>query len=117
MVWMARVRSVLDLSSSSDSTKSWSALACWKDLPVLADHDERRQEDRLRGYDEGEAGPGAGLHEQHPADEDHRVEIDEWHGAGELGDRIGDAQLDVRCAADVMRDHHWMVFDQVGTAH
>ncbi|MDT7709601.1 MAG: hypothetical protein QOG20_5208 [Pseudonocardiales bacterium] len=54
---MARLISVLDLSSTSCSTRSWSAFAFWnaacRFCPI---HDERREGDRLQLDDEGHYG-------------------------------------------------------------
>ena len=49
IAWMARVSSVFCFSSVSVSWKSWSAFRLLEHrLSVLADHDERRQEDRFQ---------------------------------------------------------------------
>jgi hypothetical protein len=41
------------------------------------------------------------------------VDIDERHGTGELGDGIGDTQLDVPGTSLVVRDHCGMVYGLV----
>jgi hypothetical protein len=67
-------------------------------LAVLADHDERRQEDGLEADDHGEeperelveprAEPSSPSVEQDPDGEPAEVQVDERHAAGEAGDRI-----------------------------
>ena len=64
-------------------------------LAVLADHDERRQEDRLERDDQGQPRPRVGFDEQHPAREGDGMDVHERHRAGEARDRVGDAELDV----------------------
>jgi len=44
-------------------------------LTVLADHDERRQEDRLKRHDQCQRRPRALLEHNHPQREDGRVKI------------------------------------------
>ena len=58
-------------------------------LPVLADHDERRQEDRFERHHQGELRPRVRLDEQHPGGERDRMDVDERHRAGEARDRVG----------------------------
>jgi hypothetical protein len=64
-------------------------------LPVLADHDERGQEDRFQRHGQRQRRPRLGLDEQHPDGEYHDVEIDELHQSGEPGDPVRDPQLKV----------------------
>ena len=64
-------------------------------LAVLADHDERRQEDRLERDDEGQPRPWIRFDEEHPAGEGDDVDVHKRHGARERSDRIGDAKLHV----------------------
>src|SRR5690349_3594302 len=64
-------------------------------LTVLSDQDERREEDRLEGDDEGERRPGTALGEQHPQGERDGVEVDEQHRPRERSDRIGHPDLEV----------------------
>jgi hypothetical protein len=59
-------------------------------LPVLADHHERRQEDRLQRDDQGERRPWTLLEDDHPHDEHDGVQVHERHGARERGDRVSD---------------------------
>ena len=67
-------------------------------LPVLPDHHEGRQEDRLERDDEGQRRPGAVLEEDHPQAESDRVDVHEAHRAGECCDPIRDAQLELLVA-------------------
>ena len=67
-------------------------------LAVLADHDERRQEDRLERDDQGQPRPRIGFDEQHPARERGGMDVHERHGAGEPRDRVRDTELDVGCS-------------------
>jgi hypothetical protein len=64
-------------------------------LAVLADHHERRQEDRFQRHDERERRPRALLDRQHPDRERGDVDVDEHHRPRERRDRVGDAQLEV----------------------
>src|ERR1700733_7272553 len=65
-------------------------------LPVLADHDERGQEDRLQRHDQRQHRPRLGLDEQHPDREQHNMQVDEVHPPRETGDPVSDPQLNVR---------------------
>src|SRR3954447_2746326 len=64
--------------------------------PVLADHHERGEEDRLERDDHGQQAEGVLLDaEADPAREPDDVEVDERHRAGERRDLVGDPVLDV----------------------
>jgi hypothetical protein len=58
-------------------------------LAVLADHDERRQEDRFKGNHQSQGRPRALFQNHHPYGEKASVNPDEVHSAGECGDAIG----------------------------
>jgi hypothetical protein len=66
---------------------------------ILADHHERRQEDRLERNDHRQQSGRIALDAE---DDSHRepndVEVDERHRAGEPGDDIGNPLLDACCA-------------------
>ena len=62
-------------------------------LPVLADHDERGQEDRFQRHDQRR--PRLGLDEQHPDSEYRDVEVNELHRPSECGNPVSDPQLKV----------------------
>jgi hypothetical protein len=63
---------------------------------VLADHDERREEDRLERHDHGQEAEGIVLDpEPDPAAEPDDVDVDERHRAGERRDLVRDAVLDL----------------------
>jgi len=64
-------------------------------LSVLADHHERREEDRLERDDDG----------KHPCREDERMEVDEPHRAREGRDPIRQSELDVRLPLGDHLDH------------
>jgi hypothetical protein len=78
-------------------------------LPVLADHDERGQEDRFQRHDQRQRRPRTLLDEQHPDSEQRDVQVDEIHRPGETGDPIGDPQLKVRGASLLFLQDDWMV--------
>jgi hypothetical protein len=62
--------------------------------PVLADHHERREEDRLERNDHRQQPVRVVLDTEHdPAAEPRDVDVDEGHGAGERRDPIRDAVL------------------------
>jgi hypothetical protein len=64
--------------------------------PVLADHHERRQEDRFQRNDHGEQPERVVLDlEKDPRGEPDDVDVDEHHRAGESRDRVGDAVLGI----------------------
>jgi hypothetical protein len=64
-------------------------------LAVLADHHERRQEDRLERDDQRQRLPRAFLEKQHPHREQRDVHVDEGHRPGERRDAGGDLELEV----------------------
>jgi hypothetical protein len=62
---------------------------------VLADHHERRQEDRLQGDDHRQQAVGVLLGSQaDPAGEPQHVEVDEPHRPRERGDAVRNSILD-----------------------
>jgi hypothetical protein len=67
--------------------------------PVLADHHEGRQEDRLQRHDHGQQPIGVVLDAQDdPGGEPDDVEVDELHRPGEPGDLVGDPVLQALAA-------------------
>src|SRR5712692_9601349 len=78
-------------------------------LPVLADHDERGQEDRFQRHDQRQRRPRTLLDEQHPESEQRHMQVDEIHRPGETGDQIGDPQLKARGASRLFLQDDWVV--------
>jgi hypothetical protein len=64
-------------------------------LSVLADHDERGQEDGLQRHDEGQLRSRVRFDEDHPHREDRGVKVDKRHGTGKRRDSVRDPHLNV----------------------
>jgi hypothetical protein len=67
-------------------------------LPVLADHHERRKENRFERHHQSQRRPGASFEQNHPHTEQHRVKPDEVHRTGERSDPIRQAELKIRAS-------------------
>ena len=78
-------------------------------LPVLPDHDEGRQENRLERHDERQRRPRLGLDEQHPHREQRDVQIDELHRPRESGDLVGNSELGIFRTLVELVDHRGVV--------
>jgi hypothetical protein len=79
---------------------------------VLADHHERREEDRLERHDHREQAVRVLLHpEADPRGEPDDVDVDEPHRSGERGDLVRDPVLDaLRSLLGVLHEHGiWLV--------
>jgi hypothetical protein len=61
--------------------------------PVLADHHERAEEDRLKGDGKRQGRPRLALQEQHPDRKEDDVHADEAHRSGKAADGVGYAVL------------------------
>jgi len=79
-------------------------------LPILADHHEGRQEDRLERDHQGQRRPWTVLEEQHPQGEDRGVDPHEAHGSRESRDLVGNSQLETRVAFARLVDYRGVVY-------
>jgi hypothetical protein len=96
MIWRERASSSWFCLSST-----WTVCHCWSAMsltlrvgPVLADHHERREKDRLERDDHRQQAKWVVLDaEADPAAEPGNVAVDEGHRSGERRDPIGDSVL------------------------
>src|SRR6266702_3802454 len=77
-------------------------------LPVLADHHEGRQEDRLERDDESQRRPRALLQPDHPGREHDGMQVEEVHRPRERRDGVGNPQLAVLPAPPQLGRHNGM---------
>ena len=78
-------------------------------LAVLADHDERRQEDRFERHDQSQYRPRVRFQYRYPHGEKDHVNEDEVHRAGECGDAIRQPRVEILASSLRLLQHGWMV--------
>ena len=75
-------------------------MALQRGLPILADHHEGRQENRLKRHHKSQGWPRALLQKQHPDGKQRGVNEDEAHRARESRDQVRDTQLKTSVTPD-----------------
>jgi len=80
--------------------------SAWRFWPIMTNVDRKMASSETMSVS---LGHGVRFGEQHPAGEADRVDVDERHRAGERGDGVGDAELDVGCPTGGVLDDDRMM--------